>query len=329
MVGVSPSTISRVFSNPESVAKTTVKRVLELAENVGFSPNIVAKAAFGESTKSIGVILPLFTDHFYGTLAETIQNTLIENNYLPIFLTVNKTAEDPMKRLLQHNVDALILATSDERLNIPAICKKQLARLPIIVVDNIHPGFYSDLILNDDRYGGQLAGEHLARLGHTKFGVCIYGEENSNSRTRLRGFEDALREQGITSENITTLSLGFHKTVDIELGKLKVQIKELLSSVERPTAFFCAKDPLAFLVYETAFELGIKIPEDLSVIGFGNSNFGPYCTPPLTTINQHPEIIGKKAVELVLKRLQDPAAPIEEFRIPVELTTRKSTCLSR
>ena len=168
MAGVSPATVSHVFSNPESVAKDTVKHVLELAEHVGFSPNLVAKAAFGEPTRSVGVLLSSLSDRYFGGIAAGMQAALIRAGYLPIFIAGTSAPEESQIRLLKHKVDALVIGCSDEHLNIPSICMKQMARMPVVVIEQLRPGLWCDSVLNDDFDGGLQAGRHLAELGHRR-----------------------------------------------------------------------------------------------------------------------------------------------------------------
>ena len=294
MAGVSVATVSHVYSNPESVAEATVKRVLELAETVGFSPNAVAKAAFGESTKSVGIILPT-------------------------------PPENSLRRLLKHKVDALVIGCSDENLNIPQICRNQMTRLPIVAIEQTRPGVCSDSVLNDDYDGGFQAGNHLISLGHRRFGACTYGEERSNCVPRIIGFRDAIRQSGGRLEDRFITHLTIRGADDDADEKMRKELEQILSAPDAPTAIFATTDYLALHVYDAAKKLGLRIPEDISVVGFGDLQFSPYLNPALTTIRQNPAIIGTKTAELLLKRLENPERKIETIRVPVQLQVREST----
>lgn len=325
MAGVSPATVSHVFSNPESVAKATAKRVLELAENVGFAPNIVAKAAFGESTKSIGVILSTLSDSYFGGIARAVQTELIKADYLPIFIDAAGSPEDSLRRLLKHKVDALVIGCSDENLNIPKICMNQMTRLPIVTIEQMRLGLWSDSVINDDYDGGFQAGKHLVSLGHKRFGACTYGESRSNCIPRINGFRDAIRQSGGILEDKFIAHLAAGKAKSDGENAMKEELTEMLKAPDIPTAFFATTDFLALHLYDAAKKNGLRIPRDLSVVGFGDLQFDQYISPALTTIRQNPEIIGKKTVELLLKRLKDPQRQIEEIRVPVKLLVREST----
>ena len=325
MAGVSPATVSHVFSNPESVAKDTVKHVLELAEHVGFSPNLVAKAAFGEPTRSVGVLLSSLSDRYFGGIAAGMQAALIRAGYLPIFIAGTSAPEESQIRLLKHKVDALVIGCSDEHLNIPSICMKQMARMPVVVIEQLRPGLWCDSVLNDDFDGGLQAGRHLAELGHRRFGVCIYGESASNSLFRLNGFRTAIEQSGgeLPEEFVTRLD--FHWSEADAGRKLTEELIAILRHPDAPTAFFATTDYLALRVYDAARALKLRIPQELSIVGFGDLQFGSYISPALTTVRQDPETIGRKTAELVLNRLQEPRRAIEEIRVPVQLIVREST----
>ena len=310
MAGVSPATVSHVFSNPESVAKDTVKHVLELAEHVGFSPNLVAKAAFGEPTRSVGVLLSSLSDRYFGGIAAGMQAALIRAGYLPIFIAGTSAPEESQIRLLKHKVDALVIGCSDEHLNIPSICMKQMARMPVVVIEQLRPGLWCDSVLNDDFDGGLQAGRHLAELGHRRFGVCIYGESASNSLFRLNGFRTAIEQSGgeLPEEFVTRLD--FHCS---EADAGRTVFRHRIAGV------------WALRVYDAARALKLRIPQELSIVGFGDLQFGSYISPALTTVRQDPETIGRKTAELVLNRLQEPRRAIEEIRVPVQLIVREST----
>lgn len=325
MAGVSVATVSHVYSNPESVAEATVKRVLELAETVGFSPNAVAKAAFGESTKSAGIILPTLSDSYFGGIARAMQKRLIQADYLPIFIDSVDSPENSLRRLLKHKVDALVIGCSDENLNIPQICRNQMTRLPIVAIEQTRPGVCSDSVLNDDYDGGFQAGNHLISLGHRRFGACTYGEERSNCVPRIIGFRDAIRQSGGRLEDRFITHLTIRGADDDADEKMRKELEQILSAPDAPTAIFATTDYLALHVYDAAKKLGLRIPEDISVVGFGDLQFSPYLNPALTTIRQNPAIIGTKTAELLLKRLENPERKIETIRVPVQLQVREST----
>lgn len=324
LAGVSPATVSQVYANPDRVKTDTVKRVLELADHIGFTPSNVARAAFGASTRSVGVVLPTFTDTF-DEVALGIQKVLVEADYLPIFVADNGPSEGLLTRLLKHNVDAVIFGASDERINLSEYCRKQMTRLPVVVINTPRPGFAADSVLNDGADGGRQAAEFFLKAGHRQFGFCGFGEGICNdSMVRFDGFYRTLTANGgeLLPCNIAQLS---SDSSDPDIYKrLTGEVAKMLSLPTCPSAFFCASDHLALAVYEAARQNHLSIPDDLSVIGFGNLPFAAHLGVPLSSIRQNPVTLGEKTAEVLLDRLAGKDFPIQSILIPVQLINRKS-----
>jgi LacI family transcriptional regulator len=321
LAGVSPATASRVFSNPQSVSEKTMKRVSTLANELGFTPNQVAKAAFGKSTKSIGIVIPESVSYSQ-KLGHSMVETLMAKDYLPIVLPQLKFPETVLTRLLRHQVDALIIGVSDEQIDISDLCRKQMSRIPIVAIETPRPGLWCDTVVNDDFLGGKLAAEHLLQLGHKAFGFIGFGSDKSNCVQRRQGFEQTLAAAGYELDPQNIAMLGWEGNED---QVLEVDLVEILARPASPTAFFAATDRLALSLYQSAEQCHLSIPEDISVIGFGDLDFGRNIVPKLSTIKQHPEQLGKIAANFALKRLQEPNRAPQEVKIPVELLLRQST----
>ena len=325
LAGVSPATVSHVFSHTRTVLPATETRIRRLAEEVGYTPNIAAKSIFGKSTRSIGILFSNFTGYYSMEIAAALQERFLSKGYLPIFLEAGKNAEQALTRLAQHKVDALLIGCSNERLNIPGNCRKRLETIPLIQFDNIHPGIYADSVLNEDYDGGRQAGVHLIKLGHKRFAACIYGEDNSNSKTRLAGFQDAISLNNGILETDSIVRLGFQSDMEIESQKVLEHFERLFRRPNRPTAVFATMFTVAVLVYRAALNVGLRVPEDISIVGFGNDYFLQTRPPRLTTIRQNPTLMAEKLFDLTLRKLANPDNPISEYRIPVHLQEGDST----
>ena len=322
LAGVSPSTVSRVFSNNELVAQDTRAHILRLADEHGFRPSAVYRASFGGRTNSVGILLPDLRVSFFADIAVGLQQELLKADVLPV--NVQSGLDDErlgIRRLIDHRVDALILNLIDEQLNHDDFGEIIRAEMPMLLLGTVEAGLKGDKVDSDDITGGRLAGEHLIGLGHTQFGFCYYGQGHSTCDRRLQGFEEALAEAGLSllPANIARIPISGDETA------LAEEIRHILQAPQRPTAFFAATDFLALAVYRVSFALGLRIPEDLSVVGYADLNFASYVTPPLTTVRQDGIEIGRLAGRLVLERL---AANTDEYRhveVPTTLTVRRST----
>ena len=328
---VSPATVSRVFSQPETVAEKTRLKVLELAESMGFRPSPIARAAVGGSTKSVGVVLPSLKVSFFADVLLGLQRRLLQDDYLP--MTLSDEGEDSrvtLRRLVDHRMDALVMGCSDESLSYQEVYEIVDPDLPLILIDNVHPGFDCDAVLNDDYAGGRAAGRHLLELGHEIFGFIHYGEGTSNCEQRLDGFRCALREADIDLPEQHIVNMPPRaESMEKAHAILRQQLRKLFSDPRRPTAVFASNDRFALETYLACEELGLRIPGDLSVIGFADLEFAPFLNPPLTTIRQYGEDMGRRAAELILARLTVDGLPKRTEVIPVELVRRASTAPPR
>jgi LacI family transcriptional regulator len=326
LAGVSPATVSHVFSNPSSVADTTVKRVLNLAEQVGFTPSAVARAAFGEATRSIGVM----TSTVFIGLIRCIQDRLVQADYLPILISMEGPASDAVTRMLKHKVDGLILGVCDERLNFSEICERQMVRLPTVVLETKRPWLWADSVLNDDYDGGVQAANHLLALGHRRFGVIKFGEDIvSNCIDRIKGFRDTIvAAGGVLDDNFIGPDY-FSGSTENHASDMIRKIRQIISKPNVPTAFFCTTDYLALYFYEAAKQENRRIPADFSVVGFGDLDFSPYLHVSMTTLRQGVKQLGARAAELILNRIREPESPLQNVLVPVELVVRESTTQPR
>lgn len=325
MAGVSLATASRTFSQPETVSGAMKERLEKLAEEVGFTPNILARSAFGKSTQSVGVLLDDLANSYFGSIAQGIQKTLLAVDYLPIMVADPLAAPKTLARLLRHQIAALIIGVADERMDIPKLCRRQIDRLPIVTLEFLRPGLWCDAVLNDDRDGGHQAAEHLISCGYKNFGACAYGEGISTCVQRLAGFQNTLELHGFSlpPENVVHMNVAF---APAERQKAFADgVKAMLSRPDRPDAIFAPSDFFALDVLNFAAQCGLRVPQDLGVVGFGALPFTEYANPPLTSVAQDPETIGNLAAELALKRIESPERPREQLHVPVRLVARGST----
>lgn len=324
--GVSTSTVSRVFSRPEMVSPGTRERVQKLAARTGFRPSPVTRAVVGASTRSVGILFPDLSVSYFAELAGGIQQALLDEDYLPVVLS---NAQDAglraIQRLVDHRIDALIYGMSDESLRQGDITAITGPDFPLVLVDQPHPGFAYDCVLNDDEGGGAQAGAHLAGLGHRRVGCVAYGEGTSNCEARIRGCRQALEAAGgaIRLEDIAHAPP--HGPRDKHRETVQEAIERVLRQPDRPTAMFATTDLFAKDVYHVAARLGLAIPGDLSVVGFADLNFADLIDPPLTTVRQNGAELGRQAAELVLSRLAEPARECRRVIIPTRLVVRAST----
>jgi DNA-binding LacI/PurR family transcriptional regulator len=328
MAGVSTATVSRVFSKPDTVAPDTRDRLLKLADRMGFRPSAVGRVAFGGRTRSVGVLLPSLTVSHFAQIAMGLQNRFLEDDHLPMILQHDGIdAQRAVRRLVDHKVDAMILNLIHEGFTSHDFEDVIKSGLPVVTLDMVRAGLPYDSVASDDLMGGRLVAEHLLDLGHRHFGFVYFGAGHSSADVRLQGFRQAISERGValTDQQIVRLDSQYEDREQ----RLVADLIHMLQRPDRPTAIFASTDYLALSVYEAARSLKIKIPRDLSVIGYANLNFSTSIDPPLTSVSQNGYQIGTEAARLVLKRLEHPKGQSINVLIPTALVLRHSTAPPR
>lgn len=331
--GVSQSTVSLILSGRKVSSEATRLKVVEVAEKLGYRPNLLVHGIQTGKTRMIGVMAPPF-DFYWTEILYGIHDALSEADHVPIniwpshhgtpFRRRQEPAIDPLEqihRLVDRRVDGVILWPSVVSLYQEHIREFGSRNLPVVTIDHELPEeFKADSVGSDESSGGTMLAQHLLELGHTKFAHLAGPAGTTWAARRRAAFEQTLSKAGNVS--CVTIEANLHALVQgLE------QARQLLGMSDRPTAVFAATDPLAKSVYRVAAELGLQIPRDLSVVGFVDDDFAAGMNPPLTTIRQSAYEIGRRAAELVLERSTSNkgALRIRRVTLPVNLIVRAST----
>ena len=321
--GVGLGTVSRVINNSPSVSAVTRRKVLAAISELDYVPNPTVRRLSLGKTLTIGVIVPFFTRPSFIERLRGIQNTLAQSDYdLIIYNIETVPRRDEIIRDVPRSerVDGvLILSLSPNDRDIPYLAESDV---PIVLIDANHP-FLDTLnrVVVDDVEGGDKATQHLIDLGHRKIGYISDFLDNpfnfTSSRDRYLGYKQALERSGIPINPKYQLQ-GDHSRAEAYRLALR-----MLSMPDRPTAIFAASDTQAMGVVQAARELGLDIPEDVSVIGYDDIEIAEYLG--LTTIRQLLYQSGQIGVELLLDMLDHlKAEPIRKI-LPTELIVRSTT----
>ncbi len=325
MANVSPATVSRAFSGSATVLPETRERILSLARNCGFSPTCARPSSVNGSTRSVGLLLPTLGISYFSDIALGVQKALAKRGYLAIAIEARAFAEGDraaLKRLLEHSVDGLIIDIPNE-----SVSRDEFQRLsnfegPIVQIESRRAGFSTDVVSTDDLEGGRIAAKHLLELGHRRIAFCPYGEGHSTCEARFAGFKSALDAYGAPYDpSLEIVQPPFKGEGFFENA---TRILSLPASV-RPTAVFAPMDPLAVELYDAAATLGLKIPCDLSVVGYSDFDLAKLMSPKLTSVRQDGMAVGAEAARLFFERIDKSDAPLQDHAIPVSLSVRAST----
>ncbi len=326
--GVSLTTVSLVVNRRKNVAipEETRQRVLDAARDLGYRPNGLVRGLVRGRTQTIGVIVPRLDSSFHAAVVHGIQGVLRTEGWRMLLADSEHRFEDEsheVELLLQHRVDGLIsVALVDD---VPEETVREwvagLANdgVSMVVVDDQIAAGIVDCVTTDDELGARLVVEHLIALGHTHIAHLGAGDAMSSARSRRAGYEAALRDAGLTVDPDLVAGTSYFATPDDVL----CLAERLLGAAPRPTAVFCANDDLAAELIAVVRSRGMRVPEDLSVAGYGDTAAGHLLG--ITTIHQDPISMGRTSAERLFERLKSPELPPKHISLSVRLIRRGTT----
>lgn len=319
LAGVSVSTVSFIINKKDKhISQATRDRVNQIIAEHDYRPNMLAKGLMTNKSNTIGLLLPDITNPFYAQIAKGVEDVASERGYT-IFLcnSYNDTEKEMeyIKIMQERHVDGIILSQINDANN-EALEYLISNKMTYVFLDRYDDVEEKHAVFVDNELGGKLAAQHLLSLGHTKIGCIASIYKAKNVDERILGFQQTLIENDIIIPP-TQMLFG-----DLTVEGGKSAARKLLNC--GVTAIFCCNDLMAIGVYEFARENGIKIPEQLSVIGYDDIEFSCYLTPPLTTIKQPIYEIGSSSV-LKLYNLLDKHDQSKIDKLSTSIIVRGST----
>jgi LacI family transcriptional regulator len=317
LAGVSPSTVSRILNGTAVVSDEKKKAIDEAIAELGFVPNPVARGLAGGRTLSIGVVTQAIDSPFYGPALRGIEDELDSAGFSPLFVSAhwNPVTEGRCIDVLRsRRVDGLIVLNG--RLSDQAL-KNTAKHLPIVVTGRSIKGAGLFALNFDNFAGGVLATEHLITLGHRKIAFISGDAAHPDANERLRGYTTALKNAGIPFDAQLVVS------GDYQVDSGLKATDHLLASRRKFTALFTANDQMAYGAALSLHRKGLKIPGDVSLIGFDDLYHSIYVAPPLSTIHQPAYELGRLTASSILQMLAG-TKPTAVMPAP-ELIVREST----
>ena len=323
-LGVSTVTISKVLRNHPDVGEETRQRVLARVKELDYRPNLAARGLVTGRTYLVGLLVPDLLHPFFAEIAASISDTLRKDDY---YLVVTSSEEDPdleeqeINQLLARRLDALIIASCRPTVEVFFRIEKQ--KTPYVLIDRSFPGLSSNFVGSDDLAAGMMATQHLVDIGCERI-AHIRGPETSPGIQRLEGYKRALGQSG---KSVIDEYVIFEPKGDVGTRKRGAEaMQQLLNCKRIPDGVFCFNDPLAMGAVNEAVNQGLRIPEDIAIIGCGNIHYDDSLRVPLSSIDQHSNRIGAEAAQLVLATLKSKVAPkLRTVLLPPELVVREST----
>ncbi len=319
--GVSVATVSHVINGTRKVAPETAERVRRAMEELDYHPNAVARSLRTRKTQVIGVVVSDITNPFFATLVRGAEDAALEAGYSIFVCNSDETLEKEnryVQVLRRRRVDGMLLAPVGGGEN-PAVRKLARQGVPFVFVDRRAPGVEADAVLSDNVGGAYLATKHLIERGHERIGIVLGIRGATTSEERLAGYRRALEEAGIPLAEELVVWGGYR----VEGGRRATA--KLLSLTPPPTAIFSTNNLMTVGVLQELFARGVRIPDQVAVVGFDDLEWAEMANPPLTAVAQRPHEIGYRAVRLLLDRLgAEEFLPPREERVSVDLKVRGS-----
>ncbi|MDW2330226.1 substrate-binding domain-containing protein [Vibrio sp. 1069] len=321
LAGVSTSTVSHVINKTRFVSEEISERVNNAAKELNYyAPSALARSLKVNRTKTIGMLVTTSTNPFFGEVVKGVERSCYQKGYSLILCNTegdNERMRQSINTLLQKRVDGLILMCSSlegERIDV----FERYPDIPVVVMDWGPMLFTSDKIQDNSLRGGYLAAKYLIDCGHTEIG-CITGPLiKHQAQMRYEGYKRAMNEAGLEFNSNWIIESDFECEGGYQAFKKMAQRGAL------PSSIFVSNDMMAMGVINAANELGIKVPDDLSIIGYDDIHIAKFMSPSLTTIHQPKYRLGQAAVETLVRRLDDKSNDAQVVQLEPTLVVRNS-----
>ncbi len=307
-LNVSSVTVSKALRDHPDISREMIKQVKKLAEELGYSPNYMARNLSARKSNMIGVVVPKVAHHFFSSIIEHIYDYAFANNY-EIILTVSQENIEREKKhiqtLLSMRVDGIIISISQKTNDFEIFNTVKGRGVPLVFMDRIPDLEGFNTVAVDDRGGAYKLIQYAIDLGYRKIGHFAGYTHINIGRERLNGFKQAMVDNGIEINSDWIIEGEFGEKSGYD------SFMKLYNEKNLPDLIFAVTYPVALGIYTAVKEVGLRIPEDVDIVCFGNSQMQNFLTPPLTCVNQPTEKLAVKSMEVLLDNIDNK----EEFQL--------------
>lgn len=303
-LGMSQSTVSRVFTPGASVSEETKRKVLGAARELGYRPNAIARSLITKKSNIIGIVMGDIKNPFYPDVLSKFSRELSKKGYHVLFFNAenDQLIGDEVNQFLEYNVEGVIVTDALLTTSVESYFNEN--NIPIVMFNRYNPNSFTHAVYCDNVDGGYQIGKYLIETGHRSIAFISGTHNTSTSKDREKGFRNALVESGvnlITDDGDYTYEGGFQAAL------------RLLSSINRPDAIFCANDIMALGAIDAAKEIGMSIPKDVSIIGFDDISLAAWFGYSLTTWKQPVNQMVEETIKMLLNLIDQK----ESYSSPV------------
>ena len=322
LAGVSQSAVSRVFTPGASSSKRTSEKVLNAAAKLGYRPNILARSLITGRTRIIGLVVAYLDNYFYPEAVELLSNALQKKGYHVLVFMASKTAgniDDVLEEMLDYQVDGVIAASVAMSSNLAARCNA--AGVPVVLFNRAQDDERLSAVTSDNIDGGQKVAKFLIAGGYKRLGYIAGWEGASTQRDREAGFIEELKKH--------KRSLYAREVGNFNMDEARQAARKMFTAREIPDAVFVANDHMSFAVMDVIrFELGLKIPEQVSVVGYDDVPVASWPAYDLTTVRQPVNRMVAETVSFLLECIVGQKTNTRQIQIEGPLIVRGSTKIS-
>lgn len=320
LANVSHTTVSRALNDSPLIKEETRKRIKELAEKLGYVPNISAKGLVLEKSYNIGLFTSKQADNMPTSFMYEVFDGIsqvIEDKYNLVFRKLSDT-DDLQAVIPRKKYDGIIFVSVDVS-DVKILSRLGAFKVPIVVLNRNSRDLDMPCVYFDEYSGTRAAIEYLIKSGHTRIAIIEGPESLITSRERYNGYLDALKENGISINNLYIKKGGFTPDSGFEA------MDSLLRLEERPTAVFASNDLMAVGAMKACSKWNVRIPEDVSIMGFDDMDFSKYLSTSLSTVRKSRRLMGQKGASIMLDILEKRPVSDNECILRPELVLREST----
>jgi len=326
-LGLSVSTVSKALSDSYEISEKTKKIVIEYAEEHNYRPNPIAKSLKQGNSKSIGIVVSTIDNQFFSQVINGIESIAYSKGYNVIITQTHESFELEalnVKHLTYRSVDGILISLSTETSDVEHLKALHKKGLPIVFFDRISEEINTHKVIADNFKGAFEGTQHLLDSGYKRIAHITSSPNISITRERLNGYTKALKDRGIAfSEDYVKYCMHGGRDFD----EIKSALNDLLTMENRPDAIFTASDRITTTTLLLLQLMKIKIPDEIALLGFTNTQLADALNPPLSTIYQPGFEIGKNAIEMLISIIESKR-PVTEFEtriLPTQLNIRKSS----
>jgi LacI family transcriptional regulator len=316
--GVSQSAVSRVFTPGASVSRKTSEKVRKVATELGYRPNVLARSLITGRSRIIGMVVAYFENQFYPDALEKLSNALQREGYHVLIFMASQTAgniDKVLEEIIDYQVDALVMASVALSSELAERC--DAAGIPVVLFNRSQDDVRLSAVTSDNIAGGRKLAEFLIAGGHTKIGHIAGWEGASTQRDRELGFLEGLNSSGMQLFDRTLGNFHFEQA--------QQAARQMFGKATRPDAVFVANDHMAFAVMDVVrTEFGLRIPEDVSIVGYDDVPIASWSSYDLTTVRQRSNNMVDETVNALLARIEDSNTEPKQITVDGPLIARGS-----